>query len=405
MIFFTILILSIVTGAELDLFTPSFPKLQKTFDLSPFMVELMLSVNLVAHCVSAFIAGTLGDRYGRKNIIILGIIMFIIGSILCVFANNYWFLLSGRLLQGVGIAGPAVLSFLVIVDNYSIEEQQHKMGLLNGIVTLAMATAPVIGSYVSLFFKWQGNFILLLLLGIISLIFSILFIPKFEPNIKNSNLNFSIKEYLRILNSKSIFYFIITICLLSQSYWIFIGMSPILYMEDLHVSLKQFGFYQGSICISFAIISLCSGYFIKKFGQKKCLIFGMSLLLLFILATSALMFFNVNNPIIITLVLQLEEIGVVFPINILWPLALDLVPNSMGLMTAIIVVCRLIVTSIGLQIVSYFYKGTFFAIGLAMIISLLLSLLVLCKLLKFIPALDNDQSTKINEKLADFASS
>jgi len=259
---------------------------------------------------------------------------------------------------------------------------------LNGFVTLAMATAPVFGSYVSLFFKWQGNFVILLLLGTICLLLSIIFLPKSPTNLF---VKFSIKEYKPILTSKSVIYYIITICLLSQSYWIFIGMSPILYMESFGVSLNNFGFYQGAICVSFSIVSLSSGYFIKKFGQKKCLIFGVGLLFCFILATSILITFNINNPIIITLVLQLEGIGVVFPINILWPLALDTVPDAKGRMAAIMVGGRLIITSISLQIVSYFYNGVFFHIGLAMILSLILSLLVCCKLFKFIPVLSNNR--------------
>lgn len=383
MIFFTILILSILTGAELDLFTPSFPELRKTFGLSPFMVELMLSVNFIAHCISSLVVGNLGDRYGRKNIIIYGLIIFIFGSLLCVFAKHYYWLLLGRLLQGIGIAGPAVLSFLVIVDNCPLEKQPHSMGLLNGFVTLAMAISPVIGSYVSLFFTWQGNFVVLLILGIICIILTIFFVPKSQTN---HNVTFSIKEYSSILSSKSAIYYTICICLLSQSYWIFIGMAPILYMESLNVSLNNFGFYQGTICISFAIVSLSSGYFIKKFGQKKCLLFGVVLLIGFILATSVLIFFNINNPIIITLVLQLEGIGVVFPINILWPLALDNTPNAKGRMAAILVAGRLIITSCSLQIVSYFYQGVFFHIGLSMIISLILSLLVCGKIFKLIPA-------------------
>ena len=149
MLFLTILILSILTGAELDLFTPSFPELQKIFQLSPFMTEWLLSINLITHCVGTFIAGSLGDHYGRKKVIISGLIIFILGSLICLAAKNYYWLLIGRSLQGFGIAAPAVLSFLVIVDQYNLSKQQSMMGLLNGLGTIAMATAPVIGSYIS----------------------------------------------------------------------------------------------------------------------------------------------------------------------------------------------------------------------------------------------------------------
>jgi DHA1 family bicyclomycin/chloramphenicol resistance-like MFS transporter len=116
--FCVVVLMSILTGAEVDLFVPSFPELQAVFKLSPFMVELTLGINLAAHCFSSLIVGNLGDRYGRKPVIVSGLIIFTIGSFFCVFAAEYWQLLFGRLLQGAGIAGPGVISYLIIADTY-----------------------------------------------------------------------------------------------------------------------------------------------------------------------------------------------------------------------------------------------------------------------------------------------
>lgn len=394
MMFFTVLILTILSGAEIDIFTPSFPELQNVFNISPFMVELLLSANLIAHCIGSLIVGNLGDRYGRKNIIITGLIIFVIGSLTCVLSTNYWLLLLGRILQGLGISGPAVLDFLIIVDNYPLEQQQHKLGLLNGFATLAIAFAPVIGSYVCMFFKWQGNFIILLLLSIICLILAILFLPRSEIN---HSVRFSFKEYMAIMKSKTVLYFIISICFITQSYWIFVGISPILYMESFKISLKHFGFYQGSLCVLFSIVSLYSGYLIQKFGQKKCLIAGFWLLIVFTIATILLIIFNINDPIIITLVLQLEAIGVVLPINILWPLSLTAIPNAKGRITAIMTTSRLIVTAIGLQLVGWLYNGVFAYIGLIMVISLIMGLIACYKLFKIIniPDPTNNHSASV----------
>lgn len=69
--FITVLIMEILAGAEVDLFVPSFPDLQKAFNLSPFMVELLLGVNLTAHCITSLIVGNLGDKYGRRPILYL----------------------------------------------------------------------------------------------------------------------------------------------------------------------------------------------------------------------------------------------------------------------------------------------------------------------------------------------
>jgi DHA1 family bicyclomycin/chloramphenicol resistance-like MFS transporter len=381
--------LTILTGAELNLFTPSFPELKSVFSLSTFMVELVLTVNFVAYCGSSFIVGYLGDRYGKKNVIQWGLAIFIIGSILCTIANNFWCLLLGRLLQGMGVSAPAVLSFVIVTDYYPLNEQQHKIGLINGFVTIAMILAPILGGYISLLFNWRGNFVLLLLLGIISLILTMRFIPDSPTKVINK---FSLREYTNIFtSSKFVFYYIIIICLISQSYWIFLGMAPILYIESLNVSLKHFGIYQGTLCLSFAIVSFLGGYLVNRFGQKQCLFFSIGLLALFLLLISYIMVFNINNPLILNLAIQLQGIAVVLPINVLWPIALNSMPEAKGKMASIVVGGRLIITSIGLQIVSYFYKGVFFHIGVAMIVSLIISLLAFYKLLQYITISDNNQ--------------
>jgi DHA1 family bicyclomycin/chloramphenicol resistance-like MFS transporter len=94
--FLAVILMCILGGAEVDLFIPSFPELQKVFNLSPFMVELTLGINLAAHCVTSLIVGSLGDRYGRKVIILLGLIIFNMGSGFCIFATEYWHLILGR---------------------------------------------------------------------------------------------------------------------------------------------------------------------------------------------------------------------------------------------------------------------------------------------------------------------
>ncbi len=377
MTFITIIIIEILAGAEIDIFVPSFPELQRVFGLSPFMVEMTLFVNLVAHCFTSLLVGNLGDRYGNKPIISIGLVIFILGSILCAFTNTYWILLFGRFLQGVGISGPAVLAYTVLSNIYSTSKQQQIMGTLNATVTLAMASAPVLGSYIAGYFGWKGNFVALLLLGVLSLIMSVLFVPKGK---ENQSVSLSLKEYLPVLRSSKAIYYVITIGMFTQAYWIFIGIAPILYMEGLGVSLEHFGFYQGAICAVFAFVSLFSGYFLRKFGQRSCFFFGIYLFGVFMIAAAALIMLDVRNPLIITLVSLILSVANVFPINILWPLSLEAVKNAKGRISAMFVSSRLIITAISIQIVSYFYDGSFVQLGIAMCVTLLIGLWTCYKL-------------------------
>src|SRR5258707_3149252 len=123
MLFPTIILMDLLTGMEFDLFVPSFPELQSQFNLSPFWLEALLSVNFIGYCFSLFFVGGLSDRYGRKPIITMGLLTFIIGSLFCLWAVSLHFLLLGRFLQGLGIAAPSILSFLIVSDTYPLKKQ------------------------------------------------------------------------------------------------------------------------------------------------------------------------------------------------------------------------------------------------------------------------------------------
>src|SRR5690349_5557818 len=101
--FITILLIEILAGSEVDLFIPSFPELQKVFELSPVMVQLTLSVNFIAYCLCSLFTGTMGDRYNRRHVMLAGLLIFVIGSFFCMTATHFALLLVGRFLQGAGI--------------------------------------------------------------------------------------------------------------------------------------------------------------------------------------------------------------------------------------------------------------------------------------------------------------
>src|SRR3990167_4351669 len=199
-ILLTVIFLDFLSGMEFDLFVPSLPEIQHFFNLSAFSAEGLLSINFIGYSISLFIFGKFADRYSRKPVILIGLFIFIIGSILCLLEQNYYFLLAGRLLQGMGIASPAILSFLIVADRFPLKQQQFYMALLNGSANIAAAIAPVIGSYVTLYFHWRGNFIALLILGVIALMMSSILIPSYKTPEKHEEQ--SALSYFNVIRSK-----------------------------------------------------------------------------------------------------------------------------------------------------------------------------------------------------------
>lgn len=368
--FATVLLIQVLCGMEMDLFIPSFPELQQVFDLSPAMVQMTLSVNFIAFCICSLFAGALGDRYNQKKILISGLIIFVIGSLMCVMATSFYLLIIGRALQGIGISAPAILSFPILLEDYSSEKQPGIMGMINGVKTLAMAIAPLIGSFVNLYFSWRGNFVVLLGFGLICLVASVGSIPS---KTGNESVSLSLKTYIPLLKSQKFLSFTLGLSLLTSAYWMFMGMAPIFYMDDMGVPLRHFGYYQGALSLSFAMVCIMSPYILKRFGQPSCFYFGIVSCFFCALLILAMALLKIHQPFIITAVLVLFSIGIVFPINILYPYSLEILPYSKGRAAGVGQAIVLLLTAILLQFVGLFYNQTFMPIGLAMFVAIMLS--------------------------------
>ena len=387
-ILITVILMDLLTGMEFDLFVPSFPQLQIQFNLTPFWVEALLSINFIGYCLSLFFVGSLSDRYGRKRLLLLGLLSFIFGSILCLCAESYWFLILGRFLQGVGIAAPSILSFLIIADMCSLKQQQFFMSILNGFMNVAVGASPVLGSYLTLYFHWRGNFTALLLLGIFVLGMVVFFIPS-QPISKSSELESGeeikqeeskekiVGSYLKVFRSKPLMLVSVHIFLMCVPYWVFVGMSPLLYMKDCGVSLAHFGYYQGILALVFAFGSVLFGLIINKADSRRFLSINIGIFVLSFLLIGLVAMFYSHMPLFITLSLLIFVIGQIIPSSLLYPVAINFMPESKGRISGVIQGGKLIFSALSLQIAGYFYDGSFKNIGLIILVFVALSILTL----------------------------
>lgn len=380
MLLVTVILMDILTGMEFDLFIPSFPELQQQFNISPFWVEALLSVNFIGYFLSLFIVANFADRYGRKPVILVGLVVFILGSCLCLWSTTYLMILTGRLLQGLGIAAPAILSFIIIAETYPLKQQQHLMAILNGLMNISAGLAPVLGSYITLYFHWQGNFVTLLILGVTTFLMTIFFIPT-GARLKFTNTKLA-NTYVTIFKSKPLVLLIIYFIFSSVPYWLFVGMSPLLFMKDLGVSLSKFGFYQGSFAFLFALGSIYYGLIINKCDQEKMLYASKLTYAFSFIMVALVSLMNSLNPLYITLAFLPFVMGQIIPMIVLYPLCLNIIPQAKAQVSATIQGIRLVVSALSLQLAGHYYTGSFQNIGIIMGVFMILAVISLHSIIK-----------------------
>jgi len=119
--------------------------------------------------VGVLIYGFLADQFGRRAPVVAGFTIFFIGSLLCIFANTFTMLLAGRVMQGLGAAGPYVLATTIVRDLYSGREMAMIMSLILAVFNCVPMIAPFVGQGIMMLAGWRSIFVVLALYGFIVL--------------------------------------------------------------------------------------------------------------------------------------------------------------------------------------------------------------------------------------------
>src|SRR5215469_10606374 len=115
-------------------------------------------------------AGTLGDRFGRKRLFLAGLVLFLLGSLLCGVAPTLGWLLVGRVVQGTGAAALSPGSLAVLVAAFPEPRQRAQaIGLWAGISGIGLAAGPLIGGVLIQLASWPAIFFVNLPVGVVAL--------------------------------------------------------------------------------------------------------------------------------------------------------------------------------------------------------------------------------------------
>ncbi len=145
----------------------------------PFTVYMLTST------ISIIIFGKLSDIYGRKHVLIAGIVTFIISSVMCGFAGSMFELIIFRGLQGIGGGILLTLPFIVVGEIFSPRDRAIYMGILASVFGFADVMGPILGGVITDTLGWRWVFFVNLPVGIAAVTLILYSLPNFKlPNVK-----------------------------------------------------------------------------------------------------------------------------------------------------------------------------------------------------------------------------
>lgn len=129
------------------------------------------SAYMVAEMAGMPIFGKLSDMFGRKRFFIFGLIVFLIGSILCGTAETITQLSIYRAIQGIGGGALIPIAFTIMFDTVPVEQRGKLGGLFGAVFGLSSIFGPLLGAYITDYISWQWVFYVNIPLGLLALIF------------------------------------------------------------------------------------------------------------------------------------------------------------------------------------------------------------------------------------------
>jgi EmrB/QacA subfamily drug resistance transporter len=175
-----------IIAASLPMFMATLDNLVMTNALPSIRLDLGASVEELQWFVNAFtlsfatfilMAAALGDRFGRRNVFVIGIVVFTAASVFSALSTEPWMLIASRAVQGLGAAAVMPLSLTLLVGSVEDRFRALAIGIWGGITGLGVALGPLVGGAVVEGWNWEAIFWLNVPVGIVAIPLALLALP------------------------------------------------------------------------------------------------------------------------------------------------------------------------------------------------------------------------------------
>ena len=259
----------------LNIFIPSMPGMQAVFNTDYGTVQLTLTLYLFGVAVSQLFLGPLSDRFGRRPVLLWGVLLFLLGTLLCAFASGIGALIVGRVIQAVGGCAGIVLGRAIVRDTHGREESASMIGYITMAMVVAPMLAPLLGGFTDDLFGWQASFFLTFLVGAVVLLFAwfLLFETHFARNAVTSPLSM-VKGFGALLKDAAFTGYAINVSFTTAVFFSFLAGAPYMMIEVMERSSSEYGLYFMLNAISYMTGNFLAGRLSMRVGAERMIFTG-----------------------------------------------------------------------------------------------------------------------------------
>ena len=290
----TLILLTSVAVMSLNIFLPSLWGIAEEFGVSYTLVALSISAFLLVSAVLQLIMGPLSDRYGRRPVLLVGLVVFVIASLGCALSQDVWAFLGFRMLQG-GVVSGMVLGRAIVRDVYARQEAAKRIAQIGAAMALAPLIAPLVGGILDSLFGWRSVFYLLALSG--AAVFVLCWADLGETNqLKQASFAAQFRAYPEVLRSGSFWAYSGVLVFSLGGFYAYLAGAPLVGEEIFDLSTATVGLMMGATAVGFLMGNLVTTRLGARFGSLRLILWGRWLSMLGCLVAALLMALGLLHP-------------------------------------------------------------------------------------------------------------
>ncbi len=233
-----------------DLYLPALPQMVISLATTQARLNLTLSLFFICFALSILIWGPLSEKYGRKPVLFIGLVIYTLASVICALAKDVDHLIIFRALQAVGGGASTAVSTAIVKDIYSGRKRETVLAVVMSLVIAAPVVAPLVGAFLLKFVSWRAIFWVLAGMGILAFLATFLLEESLPQKYPGSTLN-SLGRLIVVMKNPGFSFLLFIFSIVVMPMLGFISASAYIYIQE-------FGLSEQAFSIVFSINSLCA---------------------------------------------------------------------------------------------------------------------------------------------------
>lgn len=266
----TALLMSLVAMA-IDMMLPSLPAIATEFGLqSTSNAQYIISGVFAGMVAGNLLFGPLSDAWGRKPAIYLGLGFFITGSLVCYVSNGLEVLLLGRVMQGIGVASPRIVSLALVRDQFEGREMGRIMSFIMMVFILVPAIAPALGQGILYFSGWRTILLIFIVVGVLCLLWFGIRQPETLPLAQRRPLAFKavVIAAREVISHPAALGYTFAIGFVFAGFVGYLVSSQQIY-DLIYGRGEQFPYYFGALALVIGSASMINARYVVHHGMRK----------------------------------------------------------------------------------------------------------------------------------------